>query len=159
MLRLSHLQFEAMLSGAKHSPNPNDLALVCLLGLLGMRIMETTGLDIEDLGKEHGHRVVRVLGKGTKVMLVPKPPAVARAVERATDGRTEGPILRNRSGTRMQRHGAVRRLRQLQQLASVRIARMHPHMLRHTYVTTMRARTNLDRHPNYILAAYMSSAT
>lgn len=30
-------------------------------------------------------------------------------------------------------------------------------MLRHTFVTTMRydrARTNLDRHPNYILAAY-----
>jgi integrase len=69
--------------------------------------------------------------------------------------------------------------------AGVRIARMHPHMLRHTFVTTMldagvdlrdtqiaarhadprttmrydRARTNLDRHPNYILAAYMSSAT
>jgi len=61
----------------------------------------------------------------------------------------------------------------------------HPHMLRHTFVTTSfdagvdlrdvqiaarhvdpritmrydRARTNLDRHPNYILAAYMSSAT
>ena len=62
---------------------------------------------------------------------------------------------------------------------------MHPHMLRHTYVTTMldagvdlrdtqiaarhadprttmrydRARNNLDRHPNYVLAAFMSSAT
>jgi site-specific recombinase XerD len=61
---------------------------------------------------------------------------------------------------------------------------MHPHMLRHTFVTTMldtgvdlrdvqiaarhadprttmrynRAR-NLDRHPNYILAAYMASGT
>ncbi len=64
-------------------------------------------------------------------------------------------------------------------------ARTHPHMLRHTYVTTMldagvdlrdlqiaarhadprttmrydRARQNLDRHPNYILAAYMASGT
>jgi site-specific recombinase XerD len=63
--------------------------------------------------------------------------------------------------------------------------RMHPHMLRHTFVTTMldagvslrdvqiaarhadprttmrddRARKNLDRHPNYILAAYMASRT
>jgi len=62
---------------------------------------------------------------------------------------------------------------------------MHLHMLRHTYVTTMfdagvdlrdvqiaarhadprttmrydRARTTLDRHPNYILAAYMASGT
>jgi integrase/recombinase XerD len=60
-----------------------------------------------------------------------------------------------------------------------------PPMLRHTYVTTMvdagvdlrdvqiaarhadpcttmrydRARKNLDRHPNYILAAYMASGT
>ncbi len=60
-----------------------------------------------------------------------------------------------------------------------------PHMLRHTFVTTMldagvdlrdvqiaarhadprttmrydRARKNLDRHPNYILAAYMASGT
>jgi site-specific recombinase XerD len=184
-LGLSHLQFEAMLNTARMSANRNDFALVCLLGLLGLRIMEATGLDIADLGEEHGHRVVRVLGKGTKVVLVPMPPAVARAVDRAVDGRTEGPILLNRAGTRMQRHSATRRLRRLQQIAGVKIARMHPHMLRHTYVTTMldagvdlrdtqiaarhadprttmrydRARTNLDRHPNYILAAFMSSAT
>jgi site-specific recombinase XerD len=68
---------------------------------------------------------------------------------------------------------------------SAKIARPDPHMLRHTYVTTMldagvdlrdvqiaarhadprttmrydRARKNLDRHPNYILAAYMASGT
>ena len=61
----------------------------------------------------------------------------------------------------------------------------HPHMRRHTFVTTMldagvnlrdvqiaarhadprtttrydRARKNLDRHPNYTLAAYMASGT
>ena len=94
-LGLSHLQFEAMLSAARMSPNRNDFALVCLLGLLGLRIMEATGLDIADLGEEHGHRVVRVLGKGTKVVLVPMPPAVARAVDRGVEGRTEGPILLN----------------------------------------------------------------
>lgn len=69
--------------------------------------------------------------------------------------------------------------------AGVTTTRMHPHMLRHTFVTTMldagvdlrdvqiaarhadprttmrydRARKNLDRHPNYILAAFMASAT
>jgi hypothetical protein len=62
--------------------------------------------------------------------------------------------------------------------------KLHPHMLRHTFLTTMldagvdlrdvqiaarhadprttmrydRARNNLDRHPNYILAAHMASA-
>ncbi len=158
---------------------------MCLLGLLGLRIFETTSLDISDLGEEHGHRVVRVVGKGHKIVLVPMPPAVARAVDRAVAGRDVGPILLNRNGARMDRHAATRRLHRLQDAAGVKIARMHPHMLRHTFVTTMldagvdlrdtqiaarhadprttmrydRARTNLDRHPNYILAAYMSSGT
>jgi len=85
----------------------------------------------------------------------------------------------------MDRHCATRRLRALQAAAGVKIDRMHPHMLCHTFVTTMldagvdlrdvadrrpprgpahddalldRARNNLDRHPNYILAV-MASAT
>ena len=53
-------------------------------GLLGLRIFEATDADIAGLGEEHGHRVLRVCGKGSK---------------------------------------------------------------------------NLDRHPNYILAAYMASGT
>jgi len=85
----------------------------------------------------------------------------------------------------MDRHAATRRLRNLARVAGVRIGRTHPHKLRHTFVTTMldagvdlrdvqiagrhadprttmrydRARNNLDRHPNYILAAYMASGT
>jgi site-specific recombinase XerD len=95
-------------------------------------------------------------------------------------GRTGGPILLNIRGARMDRHAATRRLRHLAEVAAVRIIRPHPHMLRHTYVTAMldagvdlrdvqiaarhadprttmrygRARKNLDRHPNNILAAY-----
>jgi integrase/recombinase XerD len=85
----------------------------------------------------------------------------------------------------MDRHAATRRLRRLADAAGVRIARPHPHMLRHTFVTATleagvdlrnvqiaarhadpratrrydRARKTLDRHPNYILAAYMASDT
>jgi site-specific recombinase XerD len=85
----------------------------------------------------------------------------------------------------MDRHCATRRLRRLAEQAGVKLPRIHPHMLRHTFVTTMldadadlrdvqiaarhadprttirydRARNNLDRHPNYILAACMASAT
>jgi hypothetical protein len=44
-------------------------------GLLGLRISGATSADIADLGEEHGHRVVRVWAKGTKVALVPLPPA------------------------------------------------------------------------------------
>ncbi|MGR6319103.1 tyrosine-type recombinase/integrase [Micromonospora soli] len=124
-------------------------------------------------------------GKGGKVVLVPLPPAVARAIDRAVDDRTSGPILRNTHGLRMDRHAATRRLKHLAQAARIRMPRMHRHMLHHTFVTTMldarvslrdvqiaarhadprttmrydRARKNLDRHPNYILAACMAYGT
>jgi integrase len=120
-----------------------------------------------------------VVGKGTKVVLVPLPPAVAPAIDRAVGNRTGGPILLNTRGTRMVRHVATRRRCRLAEVAGVRLPRKHPHMPRHTFVTTMldagvdlrdvqiaarhadprttmrydRARKNLDRHPNYILAA------
>lgn len=77
-----------------------------------------------------------MLGKGGRTTLVPLPLAVGRAVDRAIAGREHGPILLNTRGGRMDRHADPR--------------------------TTMRydrARNNLDRHPNYILAAYMSSGT
>ena len=183
-LGLTHLQFEALLTAARESPNPCDFALVAMLGLLGLRILEATSANIADLGEEHGHRVLRVCGKGGKVVQIPLPPAVGRAIDRAASSREHGPLLLNRRGTRMDRHAATRRLRRLAQATGLR-TRIHPHMLRHTFVTTMldagvdlrdvqiaarhadprtttrydRARTNLDRHPNYILAAYMSSAT
>jgi integrase/recombinase XerD len=184
-LGLGHLQFEALLTTARLSANRNDFALIAMLGLLGLRIFEACGANIADLGEEHGHRVLKVRGKGDKTVLIPLPPAVARAIEHATERREQGPILRNTVGRRMDRHAATRRLRQLSEAAGIRMPRMHPHMLRHTFVTTMldagvslrdvqiaarhadpkttmrydRARRNLDRHPNYILAAYMASGT
>lgn len=184
-LGLSHLQFEAMLAAARESANPNDFALVAMLGLLGLRVFEATEANVEALSEIRGHRVLRVHGKGDKVIQVPLPPAVGRAIERAADDRPSGPILRSRISSRMDRHCATRRLKALQAAAGVKIDRMHPHMLRHTFVTTMldagvdlrdvqiaarhadprttmrydRARNNLDRHPNYILAAFMASAT
>jgi integrase/recombinase XerD len=184
-LGLSHLQFEALLIAGRDSPNRFDSALVSMLGLLGLRVFEATGSDIEGLSEVHGHRVLRVHGKGGKVVLTPLPPAVGRAIDHATGDRLSGPILLSRDGTRMTRHVATRRLRRLAELAGLDMPRIHPHMLRHTFVTTMldagvdlrdvqiaarhadprttmrydRARKNLDRHPNYILAAYMASGT
>ena len=129
--------------------------------------------------------MLKVRGKGSKTVLVPLPPAVARAVDRAIGDRTNGPLLLNRNGDRMDRQAATRRLAALAAASRIRIPRMYPHMLRHTFVTTMldagvdlrdvqiaarhadprttmrydRARNQLDRHPDYILAAYMASGT
>jgi integrase/recombinase XerD len=84
-LGVTHLQFEAPLTAARHSTNRCDFALVAMLRVLELRIFEATGSDIKDLGEEHGHRVLRVRGKGDKVVLVPLPPAVGRAIERSID--------------------------------------------------------------------------
>jgi site-specific recombinase XerD len=84
-----------------------------MLGLLGLRIFEATGADIADLGEEHGHRVLRVCGKGTKIVLIPLPPAVGRAIDRASGSRMRGPILLHSRGARMDRHAATRRLHQI----------------------------------------------
>src|SRR3546814_13265879 len=48
-LGLNHLQFEAMLNAGRTSENINDLALVAMLGLLGLRIFEATVADIDPL--------------------------------------------------------------------------------------------------------------
>jgi len=132
-LGFTHLQFEALLTAARQSHNPCDFALVAMLGLLGLRI-EATAADIADLGEEHGHRVLRVCGEGTKVVLVPLPPAVGRVIDRSVGPRACGPILLNSRGARMDRHAATRRLRRLAEAAGVQAARAHPHVLRHTYV-------------------------
>ena len=108
-----------------------------MLGLLGLRIFEATGANIEDLGEEHGHRVLRVCGKGGKVVLVPLPPAVAP--DRAAEDRVTGPVLLNTLGARMDRHAATRRLHRIAETAGVRILRAHPHMLRHTFVICTRS--------------------
>jgi len=105
--------------------------------------------------------VLRVCGKGTG---------------QAVADRTRGPVLLNSRGTRMDRHAATRRLRRLAEAAGIQAARAHPHISAARFVTAMldagaglrdaqtsmrydRARQNLDRHPNCILAAYMASGT
>jgi integrase/recombinase XerD len=156
-----------------------------MLGLLGLRIFEATSADIADLGEEHGHRVLRVCGKAHQDRPGPIAARSRPGHRPAAELRDCGPILMNTRGARMDRHAATRRLRHLAEAAGIQIARAHPHMLRHTYITTMldagadlrdvqiaarhadprttmrydRARNNLDRHPNYILAAYMASGT
>jgi integrase len=99
-----------------------------MLGLLGLRIFEATAADITDLGEEHGHRVLRVCGKGTKVVLIPLPPAVGRAIDQAIGTRTSGPILLNSRSARMDRHAATRRLQRLAEAAGVRISRPAPEL-------------------------------
>jgi integrase/recombinase XerD len=140
-LGFTHLQFEAMLTASRESASQCDFALVAMLGLPGLRIFEATRSNIADLGEEHGHRVLRICGKGTKVVLIPLPPAVGRAIDRATCCGTFVATMLD-AGV---------------DLRDVQIAARHADP--RTTMRYDRARQNLDRHPNYILAAYMASGT
>ena len=57
-----------------------------------------------------------VRGKGGKVVLVPLPPTVARALDRAVNDRDGGPVLRNTL-----RHAASRRLKHQAAAAGSRV--------------------------------------
>jgi integrase/recombinase XerD len=155
-----------------------------VLGMLGLRCTEALSVNIEDLSEERGHRVLRVIGKGDKPALIPLPGPVAEVIDLAVAGRTSGPVLRTRSGARMTRSAVRRSVARICKEAGI-TKRISPHSLRHTYVTQLldagagvrdvqiaarhtdprqtmrydRAREQLDRHANYVLAARMSGAT
>ncbi len=160
---------------------PNDHALVCLLGMLGLRISEACGTDITDIRYEAGYELLHVLGKGAKPADIPLPIPVLRAVRAAVDGRTTGPILRTRTGRRMDRAGASRALTRVVHSAGI-TRPISPHGLRRTFCTTglvagisirdmqyamrhanprttMRydmAKANLNRHAAHAVAAYLA---
>ena len=164
---------------------PTDHALACLLGLLGLRVGEACSINIEALSTERGHRTVTVLGKGSKLAVMPLPPRVARAIDHAAGNRESGPLLLlTRSGNRMSRQAATRIVRRLAKRAGV-TKRISPQSLRHSFITAAldagvplrdvqiaarhadprtttrydRARNNLDRHASYIVTAFVAGAT
>jgi site-specific recombinase XerD len=158
-------------------------ALVSLLALNGLRVSEATGADIEALGTERGHRTLVITRKGGKVVTIPLAPRAARAIDLAVGERCEGPVFLTADGRRLDRHGAGRTVRRIASRAGI-AKKVGPHTLRHAFITaaldagvplrdvqeaashadprtTMRydrARTSLDRHATYIVAAYLAGA-
>lgn len=163
---------------------PMDHALACLLGLLGLRVSEAFSINIDDLSLERGHRTVTVLGKGSKLAVIPLPPRVARAVDLAADERVSGPLLLTQAGSRLNRHAATRIVNRLAKAAGI-TKHISPHSLRHSFITAAldagvplrdvqiaarhsdprtttrydRARDNLDRHANYIVTAFVAGGS
>jgi integrase/recombinase XerD len=182
-LGLDRMELGAFLA-LSAAAGPVDHALACLLGLLGLRVSEACGIDIEHLGSERGHRTVTVVGKGAKVAVIPLPPRVARAIDVAVGERLHGPVLLSRSGQRLDRHGATRIVRRLARRAGI-VKRISPHSLRHSFITAAldagvplrdvqiaarhsdprtttrydRARNNLDRHASYVVTAFVAGAS
>ena len=146
-----------------HGPDPRlhrlyatrAVAFVALL-TLGLRISELVGLDRGDLRTSGGERVLRVLGKGGHHREVYLTDLAATALEaylaerdRATGaaapahrGRTVAggaPLIATRTGGRCSRVDLYTLLRRIAAHAGPKLGgatdRVHPHALRHAYVT------------------------
>jgi len=160
---------------------PQDLALLALLTLNGLRVSEAVGADVGDLGDERGHRVLTVTRKRGRVEQVPLAAVTVEALDAHLDGRTTGPLFTDHRGDRMDRHDAARVVARVARAAGIG-KRITPHSLRHTAVTLAldagvplrdvqdlaghadprttrrydRARRSLDRHGTYALAGYLA---
>ena len=161
--------------------SPMHAALAVLLGLNGLRVSEACGTNVEDLGFERGHRILRIVGKGNKPTGIPLVPRTARTVDLAIGERSEGPILLRNNGERLDPRTAYRWVRSIG--AHAGLDRVHPHMLRAAFImaaldagvplrdvqiaarhadprtTTVydHRRQNYDRHAAYAVVAFVTN--
>jgi integrase len=180
---LDRNELGALLVAAGLGPPP-EYVLISLLALNGLRVSEATGAAIEHLGLERGHRTLTITRKGGKVVTVPLAPRTARAIDLVT-GRTPrrphlpgrrraaaGPARRRadrapgraprrdrqegRGRTRSGTHSSPPRLTRGCRCGMCK--RPPLTLIRETTMRYDRARTSLDRHATYIVAAFIAGA-
>ncbi|MDN5919626.1 MAG: tyrosine-type recombinase/integrase, partial [Pseudonocardia sp.] len=163
-VRLTAAQVRALLDSAARLPHPTRhrelyarraVAVVALLAL-GLRVSEVAGLDRDDLVVSGGERLLRVLGKGgvrrevyltglaadaLTTYLSERDRAAGADVpaRRGRGGTPPSPLLATRDGGRCTRFALYTLLRRVAELGGPELDdvadRVHPHALRHAYVT------------------------
>ena len=128
---------------AANGTTPRDLrdrALVELLYGAGLRVSEAVGLERNGVDLEE--RLVRSIGKGDKERIVPLGRSAADALRRYLsrgrpflDSRHRPELFLNARGGPLTRAGAFLILRRLAERAGLEPARIHPHLLRHSFAT------------------------
>lgn len=139
---LSRDEIDAMEAAA---PTERDKLIIRILADTGMRVGELCGLRANAAVRNDRRVYLKVRGKGDQERLVPAPPALLRRIERyerarpddATSDRLFVSLRRSRnrqghdalteSGVLQLVHGAAER-------AGI-TKRVHPHLLRHSFVT------------------------
>ena len=117
-----------------------DRALAELLYGAGLRVSEAVGLERGSVDLDG--RVVRALGKGDRERIVPIGREAAEALRRYLargrphlDRRHRQELFLNAQGGPLTRAGAFLILRRLAARAGLEPARVHPHLLRHSFAT------------------------
>lgn len=122
-----------MAAAAEHGPMAH--ALACLLGMRGLRISAACGLDVTDVHQQQGYDVITFVAKGGKLTTQALPVAAMRAVRAAIGDRTNGPLLLNSRGRRMDRAAATRLIQKICREANIDDD-ITPHSLRRSFITT-----------------------
>jgi site-specific recombinase XerD len=158
-------------------------ALAYLLGINALRASEAAAVRIEDYQDTlRGHRVLHLVGKGSKPATMPITVPVLRVLEACRGQRTEGPlVLRPLSRKPIDRRDAYRMVARIAKASGIQ-HHISPHSLRHAAITNAldagvplrdaqilarhadprttehydRARGNLDRHGVHFLTAYVA---
>ncbi len=128
---------------------PRDLRDRAMLEMLygcGLRVSELCGLELADL--PDGAELVRCRGKGSKERLVPFAPSVAAAVRRYLDS-ARGALVRGnlaerhlfvtRLGKGFTRMGVFKLLKERAAAVGIDPAAISPHVLRHSFATSLLA--------------------
>jgi integrase/recombinase XerD len=154
---LTRDQAVALLEAADSDAGPQaarTAALVSALLYTGARVSELLGADIEDLGADRGHRVLRVRRKGGKIQALALPAPAASRIDAYLAGRDDVTALpavpgaaatgRRRvlfatgTGARMYRaevRALLRRLGRAAGLPAGLAAGLSPHSMRHAFAT------------------------
>jgi integrase/recombinase XerD len=155
MTRDQALALLAAADQARGPKRPRTSALVAVLLFTGARVSEITGADIEDLGTDRGHRVLRVTRKGGKRQALGLPAPAAERLDAyltARDDMDSLPALPGQPGVpRPQRalfatgNGRrmfpadvwqlVRRLGKAAGLPAELVSHLGPHAVRHAFAT------------------------
>lgn len=131
---LDHFELAAILKAAEKSTDARAHALVCILGLNGLRISAALGLDVDSVRLLRWQHVVTFELKGGGEWTVPLAPRTLLAVKDLIGDRTEGPIFRTRTGRRLLRQSAHRLITRTALEAGI-TKRISPHSFRHAFVT------------------------
>lgn len=127
---------------AAQAHSARDHALLCILGLNGLRVGEAVALNLEDLGMKQSYRTIKFTREKKHGMVdeMPLSPRTSRAVDQVVYGRDSGPLflMRNLNGPepiRMDRRSADRVVKRHVKAVGITHKRITPHSFRHSFVT------------------------